>query len=97
MDAGHPRHRKSHRLILALIRDSANPRIAVANAGFYQQQFESAAQCQIVRVVMPGGATFAISGGKHRFTVRFYSQRQTSTRAVQVQDDVRFELACCGI
>lgn len=90
---------KSVKLILALIRESANPRIAVANAGFYQQQFESAAQCQIVRVVMPGNAeTFPeISGGKHRFTVRFYSQRQTSSRAVQVQDDVRFELACCGI
>ena len=90
---------KAIRLILALIRESANPRIALANAGFYQQQFESASQCQIVRVVMPlETETFPeISGGKHRFTVRFYSQRQTSTRPVQVQDDVRFELACCGI
>lgn len=90
---------KAIKLVLALIRESANPRMAVANAGFYQQQFESASQCQIVRVVMPGEAeTFPeISGGKHRFTVRFYSQRQTSTRPAQVQDDVRFELACCGI
>ncbi len=90
---------KAIRLVLALIRESANPRIAVANAGFYQQQFESASQCQIVRVVMPCEAeTFPeISGGKHRFTVRFYGQRHTSTRPAQVQEDVRFELACCGI
>ena len=90
---------KAIRMILRLIRESSNPRHATADAGFYQQQFDGNAQCQIVRVVMPFEAdTFPeISGGKHRFTVRFYAQRQTSARPVQVQDDVNFELACCGI
>ena len=90
---------KAIKLILGLIRESANPRVAIANAGFYQQQFESASQCQIVRVVMPFEAEAfpEISGGKHRFTVRFYSQRQTASRPAQVADDVEFKLACCGI
>jgi cell division protein ZapD len=90
---------KAIRLILGLIRESAMPRVAVANAGFYQQQLEANSQCQLVRVLMPreSDAFPEISGGKHRFTVRFYAQRATSTRPAQVQDDVRFELACCGI
>jgi cell division protein ZapD len=87
------------RMVLRLIRESSNPRPATANAGFYQQQLDGSVQCQIVRVVMPFDAdTYPeISGGKHRFTVRFYAQRQTSSRPSQVPDDVNFELACCGI
>ena len=90
---------KATRLILRLIRESSNPREVTATAGFYQQQIDGAAQCQIVRVVMPFDAIVypEISGGKHRFTVRFYSQRQTSNRPSQTQDDIRFELQCCGI
>ena len=90
---------KAVRVVLCLIRESSNPRPVVAENGFYQQQFEANAQCQIVRVVMPCEAEVfpEISGGKHRFTVRFYAQRHTSSRPAQVQDDVRFELACCGI
>lgn len=90
---------KAVRVVLQLIRESSNPRPVVAEQGFYQQQFEPNAQCQIVRVVMPfeAAAFPEISGGKHRFTVRFYAQRATSVRPVQVPDDVPFELACCGI
>jgi cell division protein ZapD len=90
---------RATRLILRLIRESSHPRTVIANAGFYQQQLDSGAQCQIVRVVMPFDADVypEISGGKHRFTVRFYSQRQTSSRPAQAQEDIRFELQCCGI
>jgi cell division protein ZapD len=87
------------RLILRLIRESSNPRTAIAPSGFYQQQLEGNSTCQIVRVVMPFAADVypEISGGKHRFTVRFYTQRQTGTRPVQAADDITFELHCCGI
>ncbi len=87
------------RTILNLIRESSSPRMVTAPAGFYQQQLDANAQCQIVRVVLPAEARLfpEISGGKHRFTVRFYGQRDTATRPVQVTEDVRFELQCCGI
>ena len=90
---------KATATILKLIRDSSNPRMVTATAGFYQQQVDPGTQCQIVRVVMPSAAPVypEISGGKHRFTVRFYGQKSTGTRASQVPDDIRFELQCCGI
>ena len=48
---------------------------------------------------MPSNAAVypEISGGKHRFTVRFYSQKSTATRAAQAPEDVTFDLQCCGI
>lgn len=87
------------RLILRLIRESSNPRTVTAAGGFHQQQLDGSSQCQIVRVVMPFAAEVypEISGGKHRFTVRFYTQRQTGTRPAQATDDIHFELQCCGI
>ena len=87
------------RTILSLIRGSSNPRIVTAGEGFYQQQIDPAVPCQIVRVVLSPDADIypEISGGKHRFTIRFYSQRNTGSRAVQVADDIEFELHCCGI
>ncbi|MEX2482348.1 MAG: cell division protein ZapD [Gammaproteobacteria bacterium] len=90
---------KATRTILKLIRDSTNPRMVTASAGFYQQHVEAGTPCQIVRVVVPSDLqTYPeISGGKHRFTVRFYVQKSTGTRAGQSPDDVRFELQCCGI
>lgn len=90
---------KATNTILRLVRESSTPRGATATGGFYQQQLEPSTQCQIVRVVMPFNAPVypEISGGKHRFSVRFYVQRQTSGRPVQTEDDVSFELQCCGI
>ena len=87
------------RTILSLIRGSSNPRIVTAGEGFYQQQIDPAVPCQIVRVVLSPDADIypETSGGKHRFTIRFYSQRNTGSRAVQVTDDIEFELHCCGI
>jgi len=90
---------KAATTILRLIRESSNPRMVTATAGLYQQQLESGLPCQIVRVVMPSNADVfpEISGGKHRFTVRFYEQPDTCVRAMQKVEDVRFELQCCGI
>ena len=90
---------KAAGIILKLIRDSSRPRIVTAASGFYQQQIEANTQCQIVRVVMPCNAQVfpEISGGKHRFTVRFLSQSDTRLRPSQISDDISFELHCCGI
>jgi cell division protein ZapD len=85
--------------ILKLIRSSSNPRRVTAKEGFYQQQIDSATPCQIVRVVVgPTADIFPeISGGKHRFTIRFYTQQGTANRPVPVKNDIEFELHCCGI
>lgn len=87
------------RTILRLIRESSNPRRAMAEGGFYQQQVDASLPCQLVRVVMqPGARVFPeISGGKHRFTIRFYTQKDTGARPSQTPETVDFELQCCGI
>lgn len=86
-------------LILRITRDSAVPKMVTASSGFYQQQLDPAQQTQLVRVVLPSEGTYypEISGGKHRFSVRFYEQPVASDRPAQVDADVRFELQCCGV
>lgn len=89
--------KKSIRLALHMIRNSANPVIEQALNGFFQKPIEGDIDCQMVRVVMPQGSTYfpEISGGKHRFTVRFLKQVSTADRPVQTKNSVEFELHCC--
>ncbi|MDX1595056.1 MAG: cell division protein ZapD, partial [Gammaproteobacteria bacterium] len=53
--------------------------------------------CQMIRVGVDGDADCyaEISGGRHRFTVRFMAQRKLSERAAQVDRTIPFELTCC--
>ena len=85
-------------LILRLIRDSADARPATATEGFYQQSLDTAIPYQMIRVFVPAGFPYyaEISGGKHRFTVRFMQQNPNG-RATQVSENVNFELACCVV
>ena len=85
------------KLSLNMIRNSANPARERAPAGFYQKPMESNLSCQLIRIVLPIESSYypEISGGKHRFTVRFMEQQSTGTRPVQVQEDIEFELHCC--
>ncbi len=89
--------KKSIRLALHMIRNSANPVTEQALNGFFQKPIEGNIACQMVRVVMPQGSTYfpEISGGKHRFTVRFLEQDSTADRPVQTKKSVEFELHCC--
>ena len=89
--------KKSIRLALHMIRNSANPVIEQALNGFFQKPIEGDIDCQMVRVVMPQGSTYfpEISGGKHRFTVRFLKQDSTADRPIQTKSCVEFELHCC--
>jgi cell division protein ZapD len=52
----------------------------------------------LVRVAVPAGLDlFAeISGGKHRFSVRFMESKGAG-RSVQTRSDIPFTLACCAI
>jgi len=86
-------------LILRLIRESVDPRPEVAVQGFFQRGLDGGASHQLIRVLLPPGAECfpEISGGRHRFTIRFLEQHNPNRRAVQSTADVAFELACCAI
>lgn len=91
--------RQSIEIILRLIRDSASPQLRVAEQGFYQQSLDSNVPCQLLRVAVPAEADYypEVSGGKHRFTIRFWFQESPGVRPRQVKDDVAFQLSCCII
>ena len=70
---------------------------SVATGGFYQHSFDRSEQMNLVRVLLPADAGIfpEISAGQHRFTVRFLRWRGVDERPVQVNQDVRFQLALC--
>ncbi len=84
-------------IALLMLRNSTTPVMECAESGFYQQPIESKLSCQLIRVVLPENSECfpEISGGKHRFTIRFLQQTLTSSRPVQTKDAVAFELHCC--
>lgn len=86
-------------LALSMVRDSAHPTVVVAAGGFYQQPVDPNVVCQLVRVVLPADLPVfpEISGGKHRFTIRFLEQHNTAGRPAQTDQDVQFELQCCNL
>ncbi|HAZ60265.1 MAG TPA: cell division protein ZapD [Gammaproteobacteria bacterium] len=85
------------RLALSLLRESAHPRHVTAASGFFNQTIDATLPCHLVRVGLPLTADCfpEISGGKHRFTVRFMRQMSTTSRPSQVEDDIDFDLQCC--
>jgi len=86
-------------LILGLIRDSAPLQPATAESGFYQRSLDPNHPCQLVRVSLDDQLPCyaEVSGGKHRFTVRFLAVTYTDGRAQQIDKDVSFRIACCTL
>ena len=89
--------KRSVYLIVNLIRNSSNPTNETAVKGFYQKSLEQNISCQMIRILLPRDSEYypEISAGKHRFTVRFMKQTETSARPVQANTDVQFKLHCC--
>jgi len=87
----------SIRLCLQMIRNSNTPSNELAERGFYQKQIEANVACHLIRVVLPHTVKYypEISGGKHRFAIRFMEQPSIFERPNQTKDDVPFELHCC--
>jgi cell division protein ZapD len=85
-------------LLLALIRGSTMVKKQHAVNGFYQQTLPSGASIQMVQVFLPaGGKLYAeISGGKHRFSIRFM-QAHDWDRPSQTERDLAFGLNVCII
>ncbi len=81
---------------LKLIRDSTDFTKHTADTGFYQHSLDNNQPYQLIRVRTPKDASFfpEISGGKHRFTVRFM-QFDIEQRPQQVSEDIEFSLSSC--
>lgn len=84
-------------IILNSIRQSTVPIDKVAQAGFFQLALESSHSYQLLRVGLERSAPYyaEISGGKHRFSIRFMIPAPEAGRAAQSSEDVSFKLSCC--
>ena len=84
-------------LYLRLLRQSTQAIEAVAKAGIHV--YTPQAEYELVRVLVAASAGVypEISAGRHRFTVRFMSQRDVNTRPTQAAADVPFQLQCCAL
>lgn len=89
--------RDSVALYLQLVRESASVSEELAQGGFFQRTMEGNSPCQLIRVMVPAHASYfpEISGGRHRFTVRFLFPPSGESRAAQTDEDVSFQLLCC--
>ena len=87
---------KAVNTVLGLVRQSTSPVQQIARGGFFQQSLDSHPPGQLVRVMLPADSPYyaEISGGKHRFTIRFMEPNYVE-RPNQTEADINFTLACC--
>ncbi len=85
-------------LLLSLLRNSAVPKPEHAEAGFFQRNLPPNSQAQLVRVGIPGdaGVYAEISGGRHRFSVRFLECLDLEHPS-QTPRDLDFLLTTCSL
>lgn len=88
--------KKAISLLLQFIRFSATPLLKTASSGFYQQNLDTSQPVHLLRVSVPLNSNYyaEISGGKHRFTVRFMEPND-SERAIQTSENIHFTLNIC--
>ena len=89
--------RQAVALLVNLVRNSTRPREEMAVKGFFQQTLDAQMPVQLIRVTIPreNGLFAEISGGKHRFTVRFLQFTSDSQRPAQTREDTPFLLTTC--
>lgn len=82
--------------LLNFLRTSSSPTPESASAGFFQKTLDHTLPFQLLRVGVPctEECYAEISGGKHRFTVRFMKPDGVG-RPVQCSEDIPFQLTCC--
>lgn len=85
-------------LVLSLVRDSSPTTQEIASNGFFQQTLDPNQPYQMVRVSVAADCPFyaEISGGKHRFSVRFLTLKLTE-RDTPTLESVPFGLTCCAL
>lgn len=83
--------------LLWLMRESGESAAAVAHNGVYQHNLGRDGSFHLLRVSLPASRQIypEISAGHHRFTLRFMSWPDVGDRAVQVTEDLPFEIKIC--
>lgn len=91
-------YRLSIDVILSLLRESAINTPILTEQGFYQQSLDTNVPFQLIRVILPSDASFyaELSGGKHRFSVRFMTPIN-GERPSPCSSDIEFQLSCCAL
>ncbi len=91
-------YRMSIDVILNLLRESAINTPITAEQGFYQQTLDTNIPFQLIRVIVPADASYyaEMSGGKHRFSVRFMLPI-SGERPAPCTEDIEFQLSCCAL
>ncbi len=91
-------HRLAINLILSLLRESTVQSPITAKQGFYQQSLDTSTPFQLIRVQVPSDVNYyaEISGGKHRFSVRFMTPI-SGERPAPCTEDIDFQLSCCAL
>ncbi len=86
-------------LLLGLLRDSAQGRRVRAEGGSYSAALDTERPCHLLRIQLPREARVfpEISGGRHRFAIRFLELPGDGGRPRAVEADIEFRLACCQI
>ena len=84
--------------LLWLTRESAEPSEETAIGGMFQHALARHEGRTLLRVVLPSASRIypEISGGQHRFTVRFLRWTDINRRPVQASKDVKFLLGLCN-
>ncbi|MFK5893453.1 MAG: cell division protein ZapD [Pseudomonadota bacterium] len=89
---------KANELNLYLIRQNAHTSHQIANGGFFQSKLDAQKSYQIIRIIVPEDFPCypEISGGKHRFNLRFFEHQQLEGKPIQSQKKLHFDLCCCS-
>jgi cell division protein ZapD len=82
---------------LWLTRQGNEPVEHVTENGLFQHALARADSVNLMRILLPAGSGVypEISAGQHRFTIRFVRWQGIGTRALQVEQPLRFLLALC--
>ena len=83
--------------LLWLTRESAQPSEETAHAGMFQKNLNRESTYRLIRVTLaPHANVFPeISGGSHRFTIRYLRWEDVGERPVQTDQDISFKLTIC--
>ncbi len=89
--------RRATDLLLSLIRDSAVAEPRHATRGVYQHDQEEGRIARLLRIGLDPAIPchVEVSGGKHRYTIRFIDMSRGLSRPVPADYDIAFQLTAC--
>ncbi len=89
-------YHNSIKLIMRNLRKSSEFKPLLAIEGFYQQSLDSKSPYQLIRVMLPEKVDYyaELSGGKHRFSIRFMIPEMDSKPSIHMEA-TEFSLSCC--